>query len=436
MSTARLSPARTPRLLPQVTCPHCWEVFAPEEVLWISEHGDLLGDTRLGPEQMQRFLPTRFNVEGNAIDARGFTCFALACPECHLPVPRCLLEMQPIFMSILGAPASGKSYFLAAMTWELRKVLGQQFSLSFTDADTVANRTLNEYEESLFMNPNSEQLIPLGNLIRKTEVQGEMYDTVMYDQQSIRYPRPFLFSMLPQAAHINAARSAEFARALCLYDNAGESFQPGQDTTAAPVTRHLARASTLFYMFDPTQDSRFRELCQRDYQQTLHSGRGGPTRQEPILQEAAARVRRHAGLRHDQRHDSPLIVVLTKYDSWSHLLDPGDQDEPWREISRGPDEADHPMLCLDVPAIERRSQAARQLLCEICPEIVNSAEAFCSQVYYIPVSAVGWSTSLDDNSHDLAVRPRDARPYWVTVPLLYSLAKWSPGLVPMIQQRE
>ena len=38
-------------LLDRVTCPHCWNHFAPEKVLWISEHQDLLGDQRLGPRR-------------------------------------------------------------------------------------------------------------------------------------------------------------------------------------------------------------------------------------------------------------------------------------------------------------------------------------------------------------------------------------------------
>ena len=43
-------------------------------------------------------------------------------------------------------------------------------------------------------------------------------------------------------------------------------------------------------------------------------------RQETILSEAAQRVRRYAGLAQSQKHDRPLIVVVTKFDSWKHLL--------------------------------------------------------------------------------------------------------------------
>jgi hypothetical protein len=36
--------------------------------------------------------PRRFNVEGAAIDSRGFACHELACPHCHLVIARPLFE--------------------------------------------------------------------------------------------------------------------------------------------------------------------------------------------------------------------------------------------------------------------------------------------------------------------------------------------------------
>jgi hypothetical protein len=157
----------------RITCPHCWHQFAPEEVLWISKHSALVGDAHLGKEAQQRFLPTRFTVNGDALDARDVACYELACPNCHLSVPRALLEMEPLFISFIGAPSSGKSYFLACMTWQLRKALHNDFSLSFQDADPVANELLIDYERTLFLNPQDDQLTSL----QKTQKQagGELY---------------------------------------------------------------------------------------------------------------------------------------------------------------------------------------------------------------------------------------------------------------------
>ncbi len=70
------------------------------------------------------------------------TSRSLACPKCHLPIPRAMLEMESLFISILGAPASGKSYFLTAMTWQLRQILPLNFKIAFTDADPESNRAL------------------------------------------------------------------------------------------------------------------------------------------------------------------------------------------------------------------------------------------------------------------------------------------------------
>src|SRR5262245_11152998 len=187
-------------LLARVACPNCWHRFAPEQVLWVSEHVELHGDPLLGEAQL-RFLPTRFTPEGQAIDPKGVPCSQLACPRCHLGIPRSLLELESIFFSILGAPASGKSFLLSAMTWELRSLLPHEFCVGFHDADTLSNRLLGRGEEALFMNHEPDRLTPLGDLIRKTELQGDLYSEVGLGQQRVRYPRPFLFNLTPLSSH-------------------------------------------------------------------------------------------------------------------------------------------------------------------------------------------------------------------------------------------
>lgn len=423
-------------LVGRVTCPHCWEHYSPEKSLWVSEHQDMLGDPRLGPEHAQRFLPTRFTVSGEAIDAKGFSCHQLACPNCHLTVPRPFLEMEPLFLSIFGAPASGKSYFLAAMTWELRKMLPLNFAVSFADADPSLNRILNEYEESLFSSSEPDELVPLAKLIRKTEEQGELYDMVSFGTQTVSYPRPFVFSMQPQEGHPNAANSASFGRVVCLYDNAGESFQPGKDSAANPVTRHLAQSRVLLYVFDPTQDARFRKHCD---EKLGPASAARISRQEPILQEAAARIRRYASLKQTEKHARPLVVILTKSDAWSHLLGEDLPPEPWKLMPAGQVGTQmmaRPFHAFDAPAVERRSQLARTLLLKLCPEIVNAAEGFATRVVYVPVSAVGWETSLNDRNGLLSIRPEDTRPHWVTAPYLYALYRANPGLIPSLAIRK
>jgi len=429
-----MKPAQETRpggLLPRVTCPHCWDQFAPQKLLWVSEHTDLLGDHRLGPEQPQRFLPTRFTITGEALDARGFPCHQLACPNCHLTIPRSLLELEPLFLSIFGAPASGKSYFLAALTWELRKTLPLVFHVGFADADPLFNQQLNEYEESVFSGSSSDEPVPLANLIRKTEEQGDLYDTVSFGNQTVSYPRPFLFTLQPQPDHRYASKAAQLSRTVCLYDNAGESFQPGKDSAAAPVTRHMAQSRVLFFVFDPTQDARFQRSIGQRSPATTPAMR--TMRQELILQEAIARIRRFAGLNQSDRHKRPLVVILTKFDLWWNLLNSDPMPDPWQACTSS--DTDDVFYALDSSAIERQSTLSRQVMLRISPEIVTAAESFAEDVTYVPVTAVGWNVSVDAKSGLPSIRPSEAAPYWVTVPFLYGISRSISGLIPRIGKR-
>src|SRR4051812_12196953 len=98
--------ARALGLLSRIICPHCWNAFPPEQTLWVSQHSDLLGDAVLGPEKARRFLPSRFTPDGQAIDPRGMACQTLACPRCHLAIPRSIIETAPLFLSMIGGPRS------------------------------------------------------------------------------------------------------------------------------------------------------------------------------------------------------------------------------------------------------------------------------------------------------------------------------------------
>ena len=238
-------------LVRKVICPHCWRVFRPEEVLWVAEHEELVGDPIVKDEPI-RFLPTRFTLDGSAIDAKDMVCRTLACPECHLIIARVLLENPVTFFSIIGSVGSGKSNFMATMTWELRRVLARQFAVAFSDADKESNWVLNRYEELLFLPDDPERPA----LLEKTRTQGDLYRSVRLNEQEVQVPKPFLFSMHPAAGHPWEKFRRQAGNIVCLYDNAGEHYGVGQDTALTPVTRHLSAAKVLMFLFDPTQDPR------------------------------------------------------------------------------------------------------------------------------------------------------------------------------------
>jgi hypothetical protein len=401
-------------LLPRVTCPHCWHAFEPHEILWVSQHVELMGDPVLGPEAPARFLPSRINAAGEALDARDMPCQVLACPKCHLTIPRALIETAPIFVSLIGAPASGKSHLLASMTWELRRTLRDRFAVVFNDADALSNLSIHRYEETLFVNGEADRLVS----IRKTELQGELYDQIRLGQQIVSLPRPFLFTMRSNA---KPAAANDRLRVMCLYDNAGEHFQPGMDSAAAPGTQHMAKSKALMFLFDPTQHPGFREQCRAFSDDPQLYGAARTLRQETILTEAASRVRRYTGLSPQNKHDRPLLVVVSKADIWGQLLEADLSTEP---LLPDPSQPGTDLALVDLPRIERTSAALRKMLLKYTPEVVAAAEDFCKTIVYIPSSALGRGPELQEGTGMLGIRPRDIRPRWAAVPILYLFAKW------------
>jgi hypothetical protein len=403
-----------------VTCPHCWNQFAAEDTLWVAEHAELQQDPRLGEEGF-RFLPTRFDVEGNAIDPMGTSCQQLACPACHLRVPRALFEIPPMFLSIAGSTSCGKTYFLASMTWKLRNTLPKYFSMAFTDADPISNLQLNEYENDQFFNANPDEIVKLA----KTQEHGDLYDSVMYGDQLVEYPKPFLFSIRPRPAHPNYAQANRISRLLCLYDNSGESFRPGKDDSTAPVTRHLAQAQVLLFCFDPTQDPRLRARCSGSSQDPQVILGLETRRQEAIFHEMVDRIRRLTGLHSNQKHTQPLIVVVTKFDVWWTLLGEERPAEPFLKSREGE------LHAIDMPKVEEYSRRIRDMLWEYTPELVSAAEEFTDHVLFVPVSATGCGPEFDPETKQvLGIRPKNINPIWAEVPLLAALSRWGGGMIP------
>ena len=307
------------------------------------------------------------------------------------------------------------------MTWQLRRGLPKHFALSFGDADPASNRTLNEYEELLFLNSTPDKLVA----IRKTELQGELYDTALIGNQRVSFPRPFVFSLKPTKKHPNVEYAKKLGRLLCLYDNAGEHFLPGQDTVGSPVTRHLAQSRVLLFLFDPIQDPRFRKVCMGQSDDPQFASFARTSRQELIFHEAADRIRRHTGIAQIAKHQRPLIVIVTKFDAWSHLL-------PALKL-RSPVASDERNRCaVDVTYVGEVSSQLRSLLWKHSPEIVSAVESFAETVLYIPVSATGGKPEKDEKTGMLGIRPCNIHPLWVEVPLLYALCRWQQGMIPFL----
>ena len=411
----------------QITCPHCWFEIHPADFLWVSSSTELRGDPYLGSEALKRFLPSRFDYQGFAIDEKGSRCESVACPKCHLVVPRILCENWPLFLSILGAPASGKSYFLAAAIWEARQRLCE-FDVNFMDADPVANKVISDYEKKLFLSDDQEQLVT----IMKTETDGNLYQEVNFGSRTELFARPFVFSMRPDEENPygqSPNQVAMHSRALCVYDNAGEHFLPDAEAELSPATSHLALSKALLFVFDPIQHPKFRRET-REFSDDPQLGKDFATyRQDEILQEAAKRIRRKANLAETDKFEKPLVVVVNKYDVWRHLCPKLNLEKinPFVKVNG--------RAAINVSLIQKVSDHVEQILKKLAPEIVSTCKAFCKDITYIPVSPIGNSPerNMRFGANFLGVRPRNVSPIWAEVPLLYAMARSDCRLVPMVE---
>ena len=401
----------------KITCPHCWHRFPTARVEWIAAHPDLFGDPQLGPEAMLRFLPTRFTHSGNALDSAGVECKEIACPNCHLRLPRAAAEQKPCFISIAGSPSSGKSFLLAAMAWQARHVLPKLFNVEFADADAEFNRTITNYENQLFYAGDPDQFVTLS----KTQETGDHYNTVRFGQMAVTLPQPFVFSALPTRDHPRFEQAHRGARLVCWYDNAGESFQPGKDTANNAVTQHLGAAHAWMFCYDLTQNPHVREKIAAT--RTNSSRQNVVTyRQEPMFFDMLTRIRKHANLTGQSRTNRPLIVVCTKFDAWSGLTPDLKLTSPYQKATKQ-------LHVLNHGLIKNASAKTRELLSEFAPDLVTSAEAFSENVYYLPVSATGSESSVNEETGQSGFRCRDLKPVWCELPMLLALAFKSSRLV-------
>jgi len=90
---------------------------------------------------------------------------------------------------------------------------------------------------------------------------------------------------------------------------------------------------------------------------------------------------------------------------------------------------DGQVALVDLARIESVSTKIRGMLLQTAPEFVTAAEDFCQHVIYIPVSALGRGPEKNDGQEGFFVPAGEIRPKWVTVPVLYTFAKWAKGLI-------
>lgn len=390
-----------------VICPHCWQRFNSEQLIYIASHPALIGDKVLGPTAMKRFAPTKFNALGQALDEMGLACTDVACPRCRLKIPLTVIDEKNFYFSLVGAPSSGKSYYLATLLNILRKSFTNDFACTFLDVDPEMNRVLDSYEETIFHASRRSEVA----VLPKTQQTGDDFvNVVELDNIPVHLPKPFVYEL----KYLSSSEAREDCN-IIFYDNAGEQFEPGADNMSNPGTRHLACSDGIIFIFDPLNDALMREKCnpaEPQLQTDAHV-----YEQSKLMSEMIARIRRHCNLGANEKCSIPLVIAPGKLDAWKDILNiplenmemleriPGKLSALWKKNT-----------VMDV------SFAVREIMLEYVPELVNMAEGFFDNVIFVPFSSFGCLAS-SSNSGQLGVIPEKVKPIWAAEPFFTLLAE-------------
>ena len=394
----------------EFTCPICWLKFDRGDVMHVAVHDSLFGDPLLGEEQMKRFHATRFNDRGQALDECGIPCTEIACPHCRRTLAPGFFDEPHKIFSIVGAPQSGKSYYLTVLIKLLQTTLFRDFGVVFRDADPSGNAPINEMKAHLFSAQNPAQAF-----LTKTQLEGSMYERLPRYDRMVTLPKPFIYSL-------SGAESDDENCSIVFYDNAGEHFQPGQDSTNSPGAQHIASSDAIFFLFDPTINPDFRRSISDSEDPQFKSQVSD--QQDIILAETEVRIKKLLGLDRREKVQTPLAIIIGKCDSWIDKI--------------GSENLKNPIVdgTLDVGAVEANSQLVRNLMEEYCPYVIANAERISSDVCYFAASAFGHTpvTFEDDKGVSrIGPDPQKINPMYVEIPTLWALSRVRPGLVPFFK---
>ena len=396
-------------------CPICWLHFEGKNIKHISSHEELIGDPVLGDAYQRRFVPQKWDTNGIALDDFGITSPDTACPHCHERLPAGFGEFKQYIYSIVGAPSSGKSYYLAVLLKQLKRFLFHKFEISFMDQDPEYNIQINEVIQTLFSARSAVE----GRII-KTDMRGGNYKSVIRNGREVDLPKPSIFS-ISQTNVENTDSSIVF------YDNAGEHFLPSHSGAEEFQILHVAKASSLFFLYDPLVNIDIRHSLSKVESDQLKRT-SDLDQQASILSQMNVKISRVLGKATFEKLETPLAILVGKCD----VAFPCARD--WKKI-QNPIGSDN---LLHHSVIDANSKIIRDFLNDFAPDIVATAEKISREIKYFPISSFGHKPKeykfYDQQENievtDVAPDPVRIDPYMIEIPTLWALSKTIPDLIP------
>ncbi len=395
-----LSSMILPDTVAPVTCPLCWLKFDVGDAMNIATHESLRGDPVLGPNEMLRFLPTEFTPDGIALDPAGMPAPDIACPHCRKKLPSGFFDLENRIFSIVGAPSSGKSYYLSVLIREMQNSLYRNFGVTLKDLDPTGNILLTQMRNKLFSAEKPEDAI-----LAKTALEGAMYERYPRFGKMVALPKPMTYALSSENKDVKET-------SIIFYDNAGEHFEPGLDLEESPGAMHVASSAAIFFLFDPASNRNFKKRLVNHPDPQLTIG-GRLDQQDTILSEMEIRIKRILSINMSVKIKTPLAVIVGKYDIWKGLM-PVRLESP---VENGK---------LNLSKIDKNSDALREFLMEIDPAIVASAQSISSNVRFFALSALGHSpVKLESGPYagKIAPVPSMLDPLFVEIPTLWALSQ-------------
>ena len=304
----------------------------------------------MGAEYHRRFIPQKWDANGIALDDFGIPSPDTACPHCHERLPAGFGEFKQYIYSIVGAPSSGKSYYLAILLKQLKRYLFHRFEISFMDQDPEYNIQINEVIQTLFSARSAVE----GRII-KTDMRGGITKaSIEMGRKSIYLSRQcliFLRQMLRILTH-RLFFTTMLASIFYLLIAVLKSSRFCMWQKHPPI-----------FLYDPLSNIDIRHSLSNVESDQLK--RKSDLDQQPsILSQMNVKISRVLGKATSEKLETPLAILIGKCDLW-HSLVP-DWDKLVDPIGK--------KNVLHQDAVDLNSNIIRDFLNEYAPDIVATAE--------------------------------------------------------------